>query len=531
MLFETGGNDNGTSFYLDGAELVFTTEVSSEIRVDLNSIYVDPTAEFIQVIATIDLTNDLATLYLDGISRGTMAATGTDWTGGDGSGLGTVNNQSNVEGDFHEGNGNFIGDIAVFRFYESVLTPTEVTANYESIAGEAQVIEVNGNPASIGSEVPLASGALLTMNADGSFSYDPNGQFDYLMAGESTTDDFAYTYDDGAGSTDTATVSITINGVDDAIDTSTTGNTVTFTEDAGATSALFAASIDTIETGDTISEVILTLANVEAGDTLSFGATSIDLNSNGATGPDGNGFTYTISNAGTSPVITITHAGTDDATVNTMLNSAVFNNTSNNNPTTTARTVTFTSVTDSGSGTTADGTVATVNMAAINDAPTISNLAGDALAYSEGDRAVVIEQGADVAVTDADSTDFDSGTLTVSFAAGSDSAEDILAIRNQGYGTGEISVAGYGVAYEGTLIGSFTGGANGDDLVITLNASANPVAVQALIENITYENTDADNATTGARTVRFVLSDGDGGTSANYDTTVTVSAANHAPTF
>ncbi|MCP4378892.1 MAG: hypothetical protein GY794_22290, partial [bacterium] len=49
--------------------------------------------------------------------------------------------------------------------------------------------------------------------------------------------------------------------------------------------------------------------------------------------------------------------------------------------------------------------------------------------------------------------------------------------------------------------------------------------------NITYENTDADNATTGARTVRFVLTDGDGGTSANYDTTVTVSAANHAPTF
>ncbi|MCP4965197.1 MAG: hypothetical protein GY926_08165, partial [bacterium] len=103
---------------------------------------------------------------------------------------------------------------------------------------------------------------------------------------------------------------------------------------------------------------------------------------------------------------------------------------------------------------------------------------------------------------------------------------------NQGYGAGEISIAGWGVAYGGTLIGSFTGGANGDDLVITLNASANAAAVQALIENITYENTDSDNATSGARTVRFVLNDGDGGTSsANYDTTVTVSAANHAPTF
>ncbi|MCP4388699.1 MAG: hypothetical protein GY802_10410, partial [Gammaproteobacteria bacterium] len=164
-------------------------------------------------------------------------------------------------------------------------------------------------------------------------------------------------------------------------------------------------------------------------------------------------------------------------------------------------------------------------------APTITNLASDGLAYSEGDRAVVIEQGADVIVADVDSTDFDTGTLTVSFAAGSDVVEDILGIRNQGYGSGEISVAGYGVAYEGTLIGSFVGGANGDNLVITLNASANAAAVQALIENITYENTDADNATTGARTVRFVLTDGDGGTSANYDTTVTVSAANHAPTF
>ncbi|MCP3998509.1 MAG: hypothetical protein GY722_26090, partial [bacterium] len=128
-------------------------------------------------------------------------------------------------------------------------------------------------------------------------------------------------------------------------------------------------------------------------------------------------------------------------------------------------------------------------------------------------------------------SDFDTGTLTVSFAAGSDVAEDRLAIRNQGYGTGEISVAGYGVAYEGTLIGSFTGGTGGSDLVITFNANADSAAVQALIENITYENIDNDNLTTGARTVRFVLSDGDGATSSDYDTTVTVTAVNDAPTF
>ena len=129
-------------------------------------------------------------------------------------------------------------------------------------------------------------------------------------------------------------------------------------------------------------------------------------------------------------------------------------------------------------------------------------------------------------VTDPDSSDFDTGTLTVSFQAGSDSGEDVLAIQNQGTGTGQIGVSGSDVSYEGVTIGTFTGGTGGTDLVITLNASADAAAVSALTQNITYENTGTDNPTAGARTVRYVLTDGDGGTSANYDTTVTVSAVN-----
>ncbi|MCP4965551.1 MAG: hypothetical protein GY926_09970, partial [bacterium] len=108
-------------------------------------------------------------------------------------------------------------------------------------------------------------------------------------------------------------------------------------------------------------------------------------------------------------------------------------------------------VNDANLGVTSSTMNITVN--AVNDDPTITNLAGDGLAYSEGDRAVVIEQGSDVVVADVDSTDFDTGTLTISFAAGSDASEDVVGIRNQGHGTGEISVAGWGVAYEGTLIG------------------------------------------------------------------------------
>ncbi len=140
----------------------------------------------------------------------------------------------------------------------------------------------------------------------------------------------------------------------------------------------------------------------------------------------------------------------------------------------------------------------------------------------------MIESG-NAVVADVDSTNFDTGTLTVSFTAGSDSAEDVLAIRNQGTGAGQIGVSGANVTYQGVTIGTFTGGSSGSNLVITLNASATSTAVTALVRNITYQNTDTHAPTTGARTVRFVLTDGDGGTSPNYNATVTVSAVNDAP--
>jgi VCBS repeat-containing protein len=58
-------------------------------------------------------------------------------------------------------------------------------------------------------------GAVTAWDADGNFTYDPNGQFEYLRAGNSTTDSFTYTISDGNGGTDNATVTITINGVND----------------------------------------------------------------------------------------------------------------------------------------------------------------------------------------------------------------------------------------------------------------------------------------------------------------------------
>jgi VCBS repeat-containing protein len=62
-----------------------------------------------------------------------------------------------------------------------------------------------------------AQGAVVNVAADGSFTYDPTGAaaLQALDDGESVDDTFSYTASDGA-STDTATVTITVSGVNDA---------------------------------------------------------------------------------------------------------------------------------------------------------------------------------------------------------------------------------------------------------------------------------------------------------------------------
>jgi protocadherin Fat 4 len=170
-----------------------------------------------------------------------------------------------------------------------------------------------------------------------------------------------------------------------------------------------------------------------------------------------------------------------------------------------------------------------VTVTNVNEAPVIANLAGDTLAYSEGDGAVAVEQSGDALVSDVDSGNLNAGTLTVSFSAGSDNVEDVLSVINQGTGAGQIGVSGSNVTYGGVSIGTFTGGSGGSSLVFTFNANATPAVVSALLKHISYLNTDTDSPTTGTRTVRYVLTDGDGGTSAAYDATINVTAVNDTP--
>ncbi|MDO9002609.1 MAG: DUF4347 domain-containing protein, partial [Aquabacterium sp.] len=163
------------------------------------------------------------------------------------------------------------------------------------------------------------------------------------------------------------------------------------------------------------------------------------------------------------------------------------------------------------------------------NAPAIMNLAGDTLAYTEDQAATVIDQGTAASAVLSSGYGYDGGNLTVSFTAGSTSAEDVLGVRNQGVGAGQIGVSGANITYAGTLIGTVTGGSGGTSLVITLNANASDAAVSALISNITYQNTNTSTPSTTDRTVRYVLTSSTGLASLDNNVTVTVAAVNDAP--
>ncbi len=58
---------------------------------------------------------------------------------------------------------------------------------------------VNGVNANVGQSVTLASGATLTVNANGSYTYNPGTAFDSLVAGATVNETFTYTIRDANG--------------------------------------------------------------------------------------------------------------------------------------------------------------------------------------------------------------------------------------------------------------------------------------------------------------------------------------------
>ncbi len=217
---------------------------------------------------------------------------------------------------------------------------------------------------------------------------------------------------------------------------------------------------------------------------------------------------------GTTPLVVTLNTSATSAAVEALARNITFRVISQN-PTTLPRTIQF-QLADGDTGTSNALTLSST-VVAVNDRPVIAAISGSAV-YSENTPAIVLASTATLA--DSDSANFMGGNLTVNMTAGG-TASDRLEIRHVGYGAGQIGLAGASVLYGGLTIGTFTGGVGTTPLVVTLNVNATITTTRALIRSITFQSIGAPPPS-GARTVQFVLNDGDGGTSTSLPVTKTV---------
>ena len=207
-------------------------------------------------------------------------------------------------------NDNFSTDAHTTLTSGNLLT-NDTDANSGVTLSVAAVQDSSGNTVPLGTATQLPSGALLTVNADGTFIYNPNGAFDSLTAGETATDTFTYTVVDSLGNTSanagTVTISVTPTrpvAVNDAFSTPadtnlTTGNVLSNDTDAAPGATLSVASA-TDSSGNAIP--LGTATQLPSGALLTINANgTLTYNPNGAfntllvgqTATDT--FTYTVS--------------------------------------------------------------------------------------------------------------------------------------------------------------------------------------------------------------------------------------------
>ena len=85
----------------------------------------------------------------------------------------------------------------------SAAAPGVLANDTDPEGGDTKTVgAVNGLPANVGVATATARGATVTLNANGSYTYNPGSVFQSLRAGQSDTDTFTYTAQDGAARID-----------------------------------------------------------------------------------------------------------------------------------------------------------------------------------------------------------------------------------------------------------------------------------------------------------------------------------------
>ncbi|MBN3924983.1 DUF4347 domain-containing protein [Nostoc sp. NMS4] len=356
----------------------------------------------------------------------------------------------------------------------------------------------------------------LIFNSDGSFTYTPNAGFQGIDA-------FSYKANDAIADSNIATVSLYVGNQAPTVTLSSTNPT--YYENAPGIFIDPNATVADFDSQDfDFGKLTVHFSNIATVDDrlIIQNSTTNQIQVNDTSILYDNSLIATFSGGiGTQDLVISFNSKATPTAVQALLRSVSYTNISEN-PSTTPRTISF--VLTDGDGGTSTTVSKTINVTAINDAPTIS-LPGTNPTYTENDPAIFIDPNATVA--DFDSQDFDFGKLTVHFSNIA-TVDDRLIIQNST--TNQIQVNDTSILYDNSLIATFSGGIGTQDLVISFNSKATPTAVQALLRSISYANI-SENPSTTPRTVSFVLTDGDGGTSSTVFKTINFTAVNDSPTI
>ena len=219
ILLDSGGGGNGLSIIYDADlnRIVFTVDGGNDTNDIIQAIATGVVpGEFNQLVAIYDkdasgVADDLA-VYLnsdpasfDGSVKGSgtnAGGTANVWAGSDLSGLGDYTGTAALG----ETPLPFVGQIGITRIYDRKLSLAEIENNFDSVVQPITGL-VGGSP------VTTALGAIVTLNADGSISYDATSLNSDIPDGNVVQDTFQYEIDNGAGGTTTATVTVDVTGV------------------------------------------------------------------------------------------------------------------------------------------------------------------------------------------------------------------------------------------------------------------------------------------------------------------------------
>lgn len=344
------------------------------------------------------------------------------------------------------------------------------------------------------------------------------------------------TVNDGDGGVSAAAgVTVTVSGVNDAPTLTATALNPTFTEGGAAVAIYTGAAVSTVEPGQTLDALVLTVTNVSDGakEILSIDGSDVALTDGTSMTTATNGFAASVSVTGGTATVTLSGANVSAAAMQTLVDGIGYRNTEDA-PSIGNRVVTLTSLTDSG-GTAGGGSdtatlslASTITVSAVNDPPVVSNVNGDSVDAVAAGTAAGIDQNGDAAVADADSADFNGGSLVIAQTGGTANGSFSVDGTNVTSGGDRTIAAGETVAVGGTAVGTVDGtddGQDGGTLRIGLNANATPAQVQTLIRNLTY----AAPSGLGARTFSLTVDDGDGGSSTSNASVFTVNVTPNPP--